>query len=52
MQLINTELKGVKLLKPEVHYDERGFLIESFSRLRYLSLLELEQDFVQDNLSQ
>lgn len=52
MQLINTELKGVKLLKPKVHYDERGFLMESFSRQRYLSLLELEQDFVQDNLSQ
>lgn len=51
MQLINTELKGVTLLKPQVHEDERGFLIESFSRDRYRSLLAIDHDFVQDNFS-
>lgn len=52
MQLINTKLKGVKLLKPLVHRDERGFLKESFSLQRYRSLLGIEDDFVQDNFSE
>lgn len=52
MQLINTALKGVKLLKPLVHSDERGFLKESFSRQRYQTLLGIDHEFVQDNLSE
>ncbi|MDO5666641.1 MAG: dTDP-4-dehydrorhamnose 3,5-epimerase [Alcaligenaceae bacterium] len=52
MQLINTPLNGVKLLKPIVHRDERGFLKETFSQRRYQQLLGIEDHFVQDNLSE
>lgn len=52
MQLINTKLKGVKLLKPVVHHDQRGYLKESFSLQRYQQLLAMTEDFVQDNISE
>lgn len=51
MQLQSTKLKGVQLIKPEVFYDERGFLKESFSHQRYQELLGISDDFVQDNIS-
>ncbi|HZJ98253.1 MAG: dTDP-4-dehydrorhamnose 3,5-epimerase [Alcaligenaceae bacterium] len=51
MQLQSTKLEGVKLIQPEVHHDERGFLKESFSRQRYQELLGISADFVQDNIS-
>lgn len=52
MQLINTKLKGVALLQPTVHHDERGFLKESFSLQRYQDLLGPDVTFVQDNISE
>jgi dTDP-4-dehydrorhamnose 3,5-epimerase len=52
MQLINTKLKGVKLLKPVIHRDQRGYLKESFSLQRYQQLLAITEDFVQDNISE
>lgn len=51
MQLQSTKLKGVKLIKPQVHQDERGFLKESFSHQRYQELLGISAYFVQDNIS-
>lgn len=51
MQLQSTKLKGVKLIKPELHRDARGFLKESFSLRRYQALLDIQLDFVQDNIS-
>ena len=51
MQLQSTKLEGVKLIQPEVHHDERGFLKESFSYQRYQELLGISADFVQDNIS-
>jgi dTDP-4-dehydrorhamnose 3,5-epimerase len=47
---LETKLDGVVLLEPEVYGDERGFLLESFSRAEY-SELGIEVDFVQDNHS-
>jgi dTDP-4-dehydrorhamnose 3,5-epimerase len=47
---LQTKLDGVVLLEPEVYGDERGFLLESFSRAEY-SELGIEVDFVQDNHS-
>ena len=47
---LQTELDGVVLIEPEVYGDERGFLLESFSRAKY-SELGIEVDFVQDNHS-
>jgi dTDP-4-dehydrorhamnose 3,5-epimerase len=45
-----TKLDGVVLLEPEVHGDERGFMVESFSRETWAEL-GVEVEFVQHNHS-
>jgi dTDP-4-dehydrorhamnose 3,5-epimerase len=45
-----TPLPGVRLLKPKVYGDARGFFIETWNRRRYAEA-GLDLDFVQDNLS-
>ena len=51
MQQQSTALRGVQLIKPDVHEDERGFLKETFSQQRYQQLLGITDEFVQDNFS-
>jgi dTDP-4-dehydrorhamnose 3,5-epimerase len=50
MEFIKTDLPGVILIKPDVHADERGFLLESFSRDRY-EKSGIKAAFMQDNHS-
>lgn len=50
MKVVKTELPGVLILEPSVHYDERGFFLESYQALRY-EALGLPDRFVQDNHS-
>ncbi|GAB6041066.1 dTDP-4-dehydrorhamnose 3,5-epimerase [Endothiovibrio diazotrophicus] len=50
MNVIDTELPGVRIVEPKVFGDERGFFMESWNRERYLAA-GLPGDFVQDNLS-
>jgi len=45
-----TEIEGLVLIEPDVHGDERGFLVETF-RENELRGLGIEVDFVQDNHS-
>jgi len=45
-----TTLPGVIVFEPDVYHDERGFLLESYSRKRYAEV-GLAVDFVQDNHS-
>jgi dTDP-4-dehydrorhamnose 3,5-epimerase len=47
---LETALDGVVLIEPEVHGDERGFLIETYSAARWREL-GVDVDFVQDNHS-
>ncbi len=47
---LETELDGVVLVEPEVHGDERGFLVETYSA-RSWAEAGVEVDFVQDNHS-
>jgi dTDP-4-dehydrorhamnose 3,5-epimerase len=47
---LETKLDGVVLLEPGVNGDDRGFLLESFSRAAW-SELGVDVDFVQDNHS-
>jgi dTDP-4-dehydrorhamnose 3,5-epimerase len=47
---LETKLDGVVLIEPEVYGDERGFLLESFSRAEYAEL-GIDIEFVQDNHS-
>ncbi len=48
MQVEETTLPGVLLLKPVVHGDERGFFLESF-RQDFMEKLPFTHPFVQDN---
>jgi dTDP-4-dehydrorhamnose 3,5-epimerase len=47
---LETKLEGVVLIEPAVHGDQRGFMLESYSRERW-SELGVEVDFVQHNHS-
>ncbi len=47
---LETELDGLVLVEPQVHGDERGFLLESFSA-RAWKALGVDAEFVQDNHS-
>ena len=48
--VLETNLEGVLLLEPQVHGDERGFLVETFSEAAWREA-GVECDFVQDNHS-
>src|SRR5471030_1535964 len=48
MKLIKTKLNGVYILEPKVFGDERGWFMETYSRIK---TLEITCDFVQDNQS-
>ncbi len=50
MQVIDTDLPGVKILEPRVFEDERGFFLESFNA-RAFGDAGLPTAFVQDNHS-
>jgi dTDP-4-dehydrorhamnose 3,5-epimerase len=47
---LQTRLDGLVLLEPDVHGDERGFLVETFSAPAWRQL-GVEAEFVQDNHS-
>jgi dTDP-4-dehydrorhamnose 3,5-epimerase len=47
---LETKLGGVVLLEPEVHGDERGFMVETFRRDSWAAL-GVEVEFVQQNHS-
>jgi dTDP-4-dehydrorhamnose 3,5-epimerase len=47
---IETELEGLVLIEPDVHGDERGFLVETF-RTETWRELGVDAEFVQDNQS-
>lgn len=50
MEVINTAIADVKLLKPRVFHDERGYFLESWNA-RTFAGLGLDIAFVQDNHS-
>jgi dTDP-4-dehydrorhamnose 3,5-epimerase len=47
---LDTRLEGTVLLEPQVHGDDRGFLVETFSAAAWREL-GVDVDFVQDNHS-
>jgi dTDP-4-dehydrorhamnose 3,5-epimerase len=51
MEIIDTNIAGVKLIKPKVFGDERGYFFESFNNNKLASLLAPGESFVQDNQS-
>lgn len=51
MNVIELHIPDVKLIEPEVYYDDRGFFYESYQNDRYREQLGIKKQFVQDNFS-
>lgn len=51
MDVTASAIPDLKIIKPRLFGDERGFLFESFSRQRYAEEAGITLDFVQDNHS-
>ena len=51
MKIIDTNIKDVKIIEPNVYGDDRGFFLETFSENRYQKQLNISASFVQDNHS-
>ncbi len=52
MQITETHIKDLFIVKPNVFGDERGYFYESFNQQRFNELVGKEITFVQDNQSQ
>ena len=50
MEFIDTKIKEVKLIKPKIHGDSRGFFLETYQKKLYKDA-GIHYDFVQDNHS-
>jgi dTDP-4-dehydrorhamnose 3,5-epimerase len=50
MEIIETGIKDLVVLKPKVFEDDRGYFFESFNRSK-LNFLAKDLEFVQDNQS-
>ena len=48
MEIIETKIKDLLIIKPDVFLDERGYFFESYNRERFLAH-GLDMTFVQDN---
>ncbi|NFO04767.1 dTDP-4-dehydrorhamnose 3,5-epimerase [Clostridium botulinum] len=48
MNLIKTKLEGVYIVEPQIFQDERGWFVETYSKIK---TPEIHCDFVQDNQS-
>ena len=51
MDVINTAIPGVLILKPRIFSDERGHFFESHNQREFVRLTGIDVDFVQDNQS-
>lgn len=50
MEVVDTEIQGVKIVEPKIFHDKRGWFYETFSGYRY-EKAGIKGPFVQDNLS-
>lgn len=50
MEIIETGIEGLIVLKPKIYGDERGFFFESYNESKYSKVLT-DINFVQDNFS-
>ena len=51
MNVINTEIEGVKIIEPRIFGDARGYFFESFNARNFAEQTGIEVQFVQDNES-
>ena len=50
MKKIETKIKGVYIIEPDVHGDERGWFMESYNEKSFKDM-GIDNVFVQDNMS-
>ena len=50
MKVVETEIKGLKIVELDIHKDYRGFFVERYNRKSFVDA-GIEDDFVQDNFS-
>ena len=50
MKVVETEIKGLKIVELDIHKDYRGFFVERYNSKSFFSA-GIEDDFVQDNFS-
>ncbi|MBI9036776.1 MAG: dTDP-4-dehydrorhamnose 3,5-epimerase [Bacteroidales bacterium] len=50
MEIIETKIKGLLIIKPDVFIDERGYFFESYNKEKFIHA-GISLDFVQDNES-
>lgn len=50
LEIISTSIDDVKIIRPKVHIDERGFFMESWNKKEFFESIG-DVDFVQDNFS-
>jgi dTDP-4-dehydrorhamnose 3,5-epimerase len=51
MRVIETDIPDVKILRPDIYSDERGYFLESYHKRELERLTGVELTFVQDNYS-
>tara|TARA_B100001175_G_scaffold41955_1_gene31226 strand:- start:8690 stop:9244 length:555 start_codon:yes stop_codon:yes gene_type:complete len=51
MNITECSIEGVRIIKPDVYEDERGFFYESYHQDKYKKLINISDNFVQDNHS-
>lgn len=51
MDIIETKIPDILIIKPKVFGDERGFFLESFNQKKFQEKTGINMDFVQDNHS-
>jgi len=51
VKIIETELKGCKIIEPKIYKDERGLFLETFQVQRYKVEADIDNVFLQDNFS-
>lgn len=49
MEVVDLSINGLKLVKPRIFYDDRGYFTESYHESRYMGIIPVK--FVQDNHS-
>lgn len=51
IEVIQTEIADILVIKPQIYEDERGYFYESFNRRDWLAATGIDCEFVQDNHS-
>ena len=51
MKSLSTEITDVKIIEPDVFYDERGYFSEVFNHTKFVQTVGLETTFCQINES-